>query len=173
LPSRTTSLTSAEHEQIAGDRAREAGDIVGISDHQPAGEAFCKMRRRILLADGVADPPRQFRVKGYALFAGELDKAGGEIRVICIKRGCDIPHDHSLVIPQSRIELDVGEFGGIILCRQNSAGVPRMRPQQQARRRAHRSTCQSRADLPPSHRKTLIDPKIPAFRRIEDGTSHF
>ena len=47
-----------EHEQIAGDRARQARDIVGISGHKAGGEAFCKVRGRILLGDSIAHPQR-------------------------------------------------------------------------------------------------------------------
>ena len=39
----------AEHEEIAGHRARQARDIVGIAGHKAGGKALCKMRGRILL----------------------------------------------------------------------------------------------------------------------------
>jgi hypothetical protein len=141
----------AEHEQIAGDRARQARDIVGISGHQPGGEALCKMRRRIFFCDGIAHPPRQFFADGNVLLPGEIGKAVGEIGVVCGERHLDILSDDRLVVPQGRIELDVGEFHWVVLCRQNGAGVACMGPQQRAGYRAHRHTSQSRTEPPPFH----------------------
>ncbi len=143
----------AEHEQVAGDRARQAGDIVGVPGHKPGGEALCKMRRRIFFRDGLGYASRQLIGNGNVLFPGELDKAVGKIGIVCGKCRLDIRCDDGLVVPQSGIELDVGERSGIVLRRQNGAGVARMRPQQRAGHRAHRGTNQSRSDPHPLHPK--------------------
>ena len=141
----------AEHEQIAGDRARQARDIVGVSGHEPAGEASCKMRRRVPLGNGIAHPPRNIVAKDNVFLRGEFDKAAREIGVVGGKRRLDVLLDGSLVVPQSRIELEIGENSRIVLRCQNGAGVARMRPQQYARQRAYRHANQSQTDPRPFH----------------------
>jgi hypothetical protein len=80
----------AEHEQIAGDRARQARDIVGVAGHEAGGKALGKMRGRIFFRDGIADPLRQFVADGDVLVPREFDKAAGEIGIAGRQRRLDI-----------------------------------------------------------------------------------
>ena len=48
----------AEHKEVAGNGAGQASDIVGISGHEPIGEALGKMGRGIFLLYGIAHPLR-------------------------------------------------------------------------------------------------------------------
>ena len=89
---------------------------------------------------------------------GKIDKAVGEIGVAGGQRRLDILLDHSVVVPQSRIELEIGEFSRIVLRRQNGAGVARMRPQRKADDRAHRH-----ARLPPNPSRNRFIRKSDAF----------
>ena len=59
--------------------------------------------------------------------------------------------DDVRVIPQSRIELEIGQFGGVVLRRQDGTGVAGMRPQQRERHRAHRHASQRQTDPQPFH----------------------
>ena len=63
--------------------------------------------------------------------------------------------DQRLVIPQSRIDLEIGEFRRIVLRRQDRAGVARMRPQRRAGRRATPpyASQRAKADPQPFHPK--------------------
>ncbi len=57
----------AEHEEIAGDRAREACDIVGVAGDETGGKALGKMRGRVRFRDRIADALRQFLADGDVL----------------------------------------------------------------------------------------------------------
>ena len=50
----------AEHEEIAGDRARQARDIVGVAGHKAGGKTPGEMRGGIFFRDRVVHAPRQF-----------------------------------------------------------------------------------------------------------------
>ena len=86
----------AEHEEIAGHRARQAGDIVGIAGHEPGGEALGEMRTSNS-ASATASLTRfdSSSPSGDVLFPGELDKAAGEIGVAGGQRGLDILGDQA------------------------------------------------------------------------------
>jgi hypothetical protein len=133
----------AEHEEIAGDRARQARDVVGITGHQTGGKAFGKMRRRTCVSNGVADALRQLVADDNALVAGELDEAAGEIGIARRERCLDVVGDQRLIAPQGGIDVDIGQRRGIVLRRQNGAGLTGVRPQRRAHRHAERHTCQS------------------------------
>ena len=133
----------AEHEEIAGDRARQARDVVGIAGHQTRGKAFGKMRRRICVGNGIADALRQFVADGDVLVAGEFDEAVGEIGIARRQRRLDVFGDQRLVVPQSGIDLEIGQRRRVVLRRQNGAGLAGVRPQRRAHRRAERHPCQS------------------------------
>ena len=145
----------AEHEEIAGDRARQARDVVGITGHQTRGKAFGKMRRRTRVSNGIADALRQFVADGNALVAGEFDEAVGEIGITCRECRLDIVGDQRLIAPQGGIDVDIGQRRGVVLRRQNGAGLAGMRPQRRAHRHAERQhrPCQSRSEPQPPHPK--------------------
>ena len=86
------------------------------------------MRRRIRLGNRVTHPPRQLVGKGNVFLPGQIDKTVGKIRVVGSQRGLDILLDDGAVVSQRRIELKVGKLSRIVLRRQNSAGVARVRP---------------------------------------------
>ena len=142
----------AEHEEIAGDRARQARDIVGVSGHEAGGKAFGKMRRRILLPPRHRSPAATVRRRAEMFFAlARSTKLLARSASLAASAASIFSAMTVLVIPQGRIELEIGEFGGIVLRRQNGDGVARMRPQQRARHRAHRHAGQSRTDPQPFH----------------------
>ena len=58
----------------------------------------------------------------------QIDKAVRQIGVVGSQRRLDILLDDGAVVSQSRIELKVGKCSRIVLRRQNSAGVARLRP---------------------------------------------
>ena len=118
----------AEHEEIAGHRARQARDIVGFAGHEASGKALGKMRRRALFRDRVAHARQEIVAERDVLFPGKSDKAVGEIGVVGGKRRLDVLADEVGVIPQGRIELDVGKLGRIVLRRQHGKCVPGVRP---------------------------------------------
>ena len=106
----------AEHEEIAGHGARQARDVVGGARHKTRGKTLCEMPGRIIFRDGVADARRQGIADGDVLFTREFQKAAREIGIACGQRGLDVLFDQSLVIPQSRIDLNVGQLLGLIIC---------------------------------------------------------
>jgi len=163
----------AEHEEIAGDRAREACDIVGISGHETGGKAPGKIRRRIRFRDRIADALRQFLADDDASVAREFDEACGEVGIIGRQRRLDILGDQPGAVPQGRIELQVGELARLVLRRQNGAGIAGMRPQRRAHGSAERHACEShyqgRAEPQPPHPKksnvfTSLNMAMPLLR---------
>ena len=119
----------AEHEEIAGDRARQARDIVGIAGDETGGKALGKMRRRILFRDRIADALRQFLADGDVPVAREFDKTVGEIGIVGRQRRLDILGDQPGAVPQGRIE-PAGR----------RARPARPAPPEWRRRRAHAAT---------------------------------
>ena len=132
----------AEHEEIAGDRARQARDVVGVTGHQTGGKALGKMRRRTCVSNGIADALRQFVADGNALVAGEFDEAVGEIGIALRERCLDVFGDQRLIAPQGGIDVDIGQRRGVVLRRQNGAGLAGVRPQRRAHRHAERHASQ-------------------------------
>ncbi len=118
----------AEHEQIAGHGAGQARDIVGVSGHEAGREAPCNLRGGICLGDGVVHPPRQIVGHRDVLFPGEFDEAAGEIGIAGGKCRLDMIGDGSAVIPQNRIELEIGQNSRVVLRRQHGGSVPCLRP---------------------------------------------
>ena len=137
----------AEHEEIAGHRARQARDVVGIAGHQARGKALGKMRRRARVGNGIADALRQLVADGNALVAGELDEAVGEIGIVRRERRLDVVGDQRLIAPQGGIDVDIGQRRRVVLRRQNGCGLAGVRPQRRAHRHAERHApqcpCQS------------------------------
>ena len=118
----------AEHEEIAGHRARQARDIVGVAGDETDGKTLGKMRGRIRVRDGIVDALRQLFADGDVLVARQFDKAAGKIGIAGRQRRLDIFRDQRRAIPQGRIEPDIGQFGRIVLRRQDRTGVARVRP---------------------------------------------
>ena len=147
----------AEHEQIAGHRAGQAGDVVGGAGNEAGGKAFGEMRRRIFFRDGVGDPPRQIIGKRDVFRRGKFDKTVCQVGVVGRQRRFDVLRDDVRRISQGRIELEVGQFDRIVLRGQDGAGVPGMRPQQRTRHRASRHAHNCRAD-PQPHTENLVFP---------------
>jgi hypothetical protein len=90
----------AEHEEITGDRARQARDVVGATGHQTSGKAFGEMRGRTCLGNGIADALRQLVADGNALVAGKLDEAVGKIGIAFRECCLDIVGDQRLIASQ-------------------------------------------------------------------------
>ena len=107
----------AVHDEIAGDRAGEACDIVGVAGYETRSKTLGEMRSGTRFGDGVVDTGRQFLADGDALVAREFDKAGREVGIVSRQRRLDMLGDQPGAVPQGRIELQVGELGGLILCR--------------------------------------------------------
>ncbi len=148
----------AEHEEIAGDRAREACDIVGVAGHETGGKAPGNIRRRVRFRDRIADALRQFLADGDAFVAREFDEACGEVGIVGRQRRLDILGDQPGAVPQGRIELQIGELGRLVLRRQNGAGIAGMRPQRRAHGSAERHACES-------HRQGRTEPQPPHPRK--------
>src|SRR5260370_18724298 len=130
------------------------------------------MGRRFSLTHAISHPPRQFFAEGDVSLPGELDKAVGEIGIVCGKRGFDIPGDDGLVVLQSRIELEVGENSRIVLRRQNGAGVARVRPQHGERNPAYRHDSQCRTEPRPFHpEKPSVFTSMKIVCRFSDTTA--
>jgi hypothetical protein len=121
------------------------------------------MRRRGFLRERIAYALRQIFAERNVSLAREFDKAAGEIGVAGFQRRFDIPRDQLRIIPQSRIEPDIGEFGGIVLRRQDAACIARVRPQQRARYRTYRRDRESRTDSQPFHPEK---PNVSAFLKM-------
>ena len=100
----------AEHKEIAGNRPRQARDIVGVPGHKTGRKTLGKMRGRIFVRDGVAHPLQQFIANGDVFLSCEFDKAVGEIGVVGGEGRLDILFDDVLVISQGRTELEISEF---------------------------------------------------------------
>ena len=156
----------AEHEEIAGHRARQARDIVGVAGDEPGGKTLGKMRRRIRFRHRVADALRQFLADGDVLVARKLDEAVGEVGIVSRQRRLDILRDQRGVIPQSRIEPD-------------SRRVRRARPAppEWQRRRAHAATAartraahaHAIATPRPNRSATVSSRKTQCFRLPQHG----
>ena len=65
----------------------------------------------------------------------------------------DLAGYYVLAIPQSRIDLEIGQFRRVVLRRQNRTGLARMRPYAGERGTAHRHCRQCQTDPPPFHQK--------------------
>ena len=141
----------AEHEEIAGHRARKARDIVGIAGDEARGKALGKMRRRGRVRDGIADALRQLFADGDIPVARKFDEAAGKIGIAGCQRRLDIFRNQRRTIPQGRIEPLIGQFGRIVLRRQDRKSVACVWQNQRKRRRAHRHTSQRQTDPRPSH----------------------
>ena len=63
----------------------------------------------------------------------------------------DLAGYYVLVIPQSRIDLKIGQFRRIVLRRQDRTGLARMRPYRGERGTAHRHRRQCQTDPSPFH----------------------
>ena len=135
----------AEHKEIAGDGAGEAGDIVGIAGDEADGKTFCVMRCRTLFRDGVGDALCEFVAERDVVSAGEFGKTVGKVDVAGRQRRLDILADDVSVIPQCRTELQFGQICRIVLRRQDGTGLAGMRPQQRARygKRRQAESCQT------------------------------
>ncbi len=128
----------AEHEEIAGHRARQAGDVVGVAGHQAGGKALGKMRRGACVGNGVVDALRQFVADNDALVAGEMKEAVGEIGITLREGRFDVLGNQRLVAPQGGIDLNIRQRRGIILRRQDGAGFTGVRPQRRTHGNAER-----------------------------------
>ena len=95
------------------------------------------MRGRILVGDGIADALRQLFAERDILVAREFDKAAGKIGIAGRERGLDVFAAISAgLFRRAELSLQIGQFGRIVLRRQDGKGVARMRPQ----RRTHRDS---------------------------------
>jgi hypothetical protein len=144
----------AVYEQVAGNGAREACKIVGIAGDETGGKAPGHIRGRVRFRDRVADALRQVLADGNAPVAREFNEACGEVGIVHRQRRLDILGDQSGVVPQGRIELEISEFGRLVLRRQDGSGVTGVRPQRRAHGRAERHASKS-------HRQRRADPQPP------------
>jgi len=74
------------------------------------------------------------------LLVCQRDKAVGKIRISSKQGRIDVPRDHTGITAQHGVEPDLGELRGIVLRRQNRAGLARMRPQPSTQNCAERDT---------------------------------
>ena len=118
----------AEHEEIAGHGARQARNIVGVAGDETGGKALCKMRGGIFFGDGVADAFRQFVAEGDVPVAREFDKTVGEIGIAGGQRRLDIVRHQRGLFRRAELSLISASCGGLVLRRQDRAGVAGMRP---------------------------------------------
>ena len=173
LPSRTTSLMSPNTKRSPATVPERLATSSASPVTRPVSEALGKCGRRILFRDGVADALREFVAERDVLFPGEVDKTVGEIGIVGGQRRLDILGDERGVIPQSRIELQVGQLGRIVLRRQDGKGVPGMRPQQRER---HGDTAAkpatARTDPRPFHpEKPSVSALLKMVCRFSDTTA--
>jgi hypothetical protein len=66
----------------------------------------------------------------------------------------DLASYYVLVIPQSRIDLKIGQFRRVVLRRQDRTGLARMRPYRGKRGTAHHHRRQCQTDPSPFHQTT-------------------
>ncbi len=69
------------------------------------------------------------------LSRARLDEAVGEIGIAGGERRLDVLGDQRRVVPQGRIELEIGQRGRIVLRRQDGSSVAGVRPQRRTPRR--------------------------------------
>jgi len=150
----------AEHEQIAGHRARQARDIVGIAGDETSGKTFGKMRTRIRFRHRIADALRQLRADGDALVRASSAKllAGRHRRPPAPPR---YSRDQRWCIPKGRIKPDIGQFRRVVLRPQKRKGVARLRRNLHERRRADSHTRQDTREAKPI--RVRLIPKSPMF----------
>jgi len=102
----------AEHEQIAGHRARQARDIVGIAGDETSGKTFGKMRTRIRFRHRIADALRQLRADGDALVPRQFSEAVGKVGIVGRQRRLDILRDQRWCIPKAELSLTSASSDG-------------------------------------------------------------
>ena len=118
----------APHKEIAGHRAGKARNVVGIAGDEAGGKAFCKLRAGIVFRHRIAHPLRQFVAERDVIAPRELSKAAGEVGIARGERSLDIVVDKARIISQSRIDLQAGKLGRVVLRRQHRPGVAGIRP---------------------------------------------
>jgi hypothetical protein len=161
----------AEHEEIAGDGARQAADIVGSAGDKASRKAAGEMGGGILVRNRLGHAPgeivRQLNISG----SRNVGKALGEVGIPGRERLLDIAGEHRGIIPQCRAELRIGQSDGVILRGEHGAGVARMRQQQQAGGRADRYPRQSCVEPEPHGGKPYPCTSLEMVRHIVDTTA--
>ena len=129
LPSRTTSLMSPNTKRSPATVPDRLATSSALPVTRPVTKRLAKCDVEFCSATASLTRFDSSSLERNVLFPGEVDKAVGEIGVVGGERRLDVLGDDVGVIPQSRIELEVGELGRIVLRRQDGIA-----------RRAHAAT---------------------------------
>lgn len=115
-----------DHEEIAGDGSGQTRDIVGVAGDEAGCEPFGEVRGGILGLDRIAHAIDEVIGQREVAVTRERNETVGEIGIACGERGLDIVLNQTVVLPEQRIELELGERGRIILGGENRAGLAGM-----------------------------------------------